>query len=862
MVIWFLNIEKANRVCLSSSPTILGLAGHFHSNNTLQVIGTHIKGCQQRWKSITVEKNATLIIARESIVEDGQYAVHPLDGSNVSITNSRFNKNYIALYFDDPVGEFFLNPFQGNTMECTAGLLPHYDPQDPNDGPWSFAGIYTNGQDFLSIGGQAGFANNFNSLRNGIITDGCNLTVRNSKFQNITDNNEYGTVEGFGIHAISATGAHTLRQQGFGQTGVLSFDNCFTAIFTDGMRVEQISDNNMLNLHTGIRVENGFEDVNIQHNAIDAGAYGIRVNQANPNTHLYIGYNTLQIRNPKGYGITLDEAGLAPSGGFDFAISGNVINLHSSLSRGIRLLSVNGASVRNNDVVALDNAANFIGYMVYGSWDNALLCNTSTGLGAASGMGIYAWDAENTAWSCNQVSDSRIGLYLNMGGWSPDMFIGTNFSNHYYGLQIGNGDGINPGELGPQHHTGNRWTGSYTWAGARHESNIQAVVQNSQFIVHLTTPPYHPSVSVVPPVQENDFFKTENGTPNSQCLSLFACPEDEFTGAPPEIKEVDSLIAGGAFDSPAFQAEFRWHAERYLYRKLERHPELVVQGSVIDTFFIEKAGQPVGQFQAVRQSIQGLYDLTPEDSAAVADNFASITGSLDEIAGIDSALVSATGQDSLLLVQQRDSAIEVLDSLTQAQDTLLSGIQVQRTANAGPVIAGNNAITVTEVFEQNEQTVNDIYLNTWAKGIFTFDSVQTASLENIAFQCPLTGGSAVFRARSLLLSAGEYDFGDDDVNCQGIGQRNSIDEGEFSDENNIKLYPNPTTGIVQVEWPVPSARGYIVLIDSYGKVVMEQRFSETSRVSFQTGQLPSGVYMFRVHFDDRRSHTLRVIVMR
>ncbi|MFQ5447626.1 MAG: hypothetical protein ACE5FF_11905, partial [Saprospiraceae bacterium] len=571
----------------------------------------------------------------------------------------------------------------------------------------------------------------------------------------------------------------------------------------------------------------------------------------------------LHIRNPKGYGITLNEAGLSPSDGFDFAINDNEINLHSSLNRGIRLLSVNGASVRNNDVVALDNAANFTGYMVYGSWDNTLLCNTSTGLGAASGMGIYAWDAENTAWSCNQVSDSRIGLYLNMGGWSPDMFIGTDFSNHYYGLQIDDGDGINSGELGPQHHTGNRWTGSYSGDGTRHESNDPQVVQNSQFIVHLTTPPYHPSVSVVPPVMQTDFFFTEVGTPNTQCLSPFACPEDEFTGAPLEIKGVDSLIAGGAFDSPAFQPEFRWLAERYLYRKLQRHPELVTQGPVIDTFFTEKAGQPVGQFQAVRQSIKGLYDLTPEDSAAVAGNFASITGKLDEIAGIDSALVNASGPDSLLLVQQRDTAIQVLDSLTLAQDTLLSGIQVQRTANAGPVIAGNNAITVTQAFEQNEQDVNNIFLNTLAKGVFTFDSIQQAELEGIAFQCPLTGGSAVFRARGFLALAGDYEF-DDKTICDTLGERSSSIEKTLKifKVNTLVLVPNPSNGVVTGYLPDEITGGVVTLTDYMGRQILALELigENVKQFTLDVQQLSAGIYHCTIRAEDGRLFMQSLVV--
>ncbi|TAK41768.1 MAG: hypothetical protein EPO28_08205, partial [Saprospiraceae bacterium] len=101
--------------------------------NTLRVISSHVRGCEKRWKSITVETGGTLQMFGDlgCLVEDGQYAVHPQHKSTVDIRFSRFNKNYTGLYFNDPVGEFTLLPFFGNRMYCTETLLPHYDDQDP-----------------------------------------------------------------------------------------------------------------------------------------------------------------------------------------------------------------------------------------------------------------------------------------------------------------------------------------------------------------------------------------------------------------------------------------------------------------------------------------------------------------------------------------------------------------------------------------------------------------------------------------------------------------------------------------------------------------------------------------------------------
>jgi hypothetical protein len=111
--------------------------------------------------------------------------------------------------------------------------------------------------------------------------------------------------------------------------------------------------------------------------------------------------------------------------------------------------------------------------------------------------------------------------------------------------------------------------------------------------------------------------------------------------------------------------------------------------------------------------------------------------------------------------------------LAQLNSALAESVLQTRSQQANAVIAQNNTIAVTEVFEQNEQAVNGIYLNTWAKGIFTFDSVQTVVLENIAVQCPLTGGSAVFRTTGA---------------AAVIASNNSIAADSIYDENEKTLH--------------------------------------------------------------------------
>ena len=80
----------------------------------------------------------------------------------------------------------------------------------------------------------------------------------------------------------------------------------------------------------------------------------------------------------------------------------------------------------------------------------------------------------------------------------------------------------------------------------------------------------------------------------------------------------------------------------------------------------------------------------------------------------------------------------------------------------------NSAIAVAEPFEDMEQRVNDIYLQTIASNVLELTNEQQFVLEFIANECPYTGGPAVFRARNMLMGYGEYIF--DDTACNNLSQ--------------------------------------------------------------------------------------------
>jgi hypothetical protein len=122
---------------------------------------------------------------------------------------------------------------------------------------------------------------------------------------------------------------------------------------------------------------------------------------------------------------------------------------------------------------------------------------------------------------------------------------------------------------------------------------------------------------------------------------------------------------------------------------------------------------------------------------------------------------------------------------------------------------------------------NSIFLNTIAKGNYSFDSTQQAQLESIAFQCPFKGGNAVYKARSLYVIIKDTTY-NDSLYCANAEKRSRFSDpenganeqlsGEGDKKKGFKLYPNPASNALFLDYSI-QMQGTLALFDSNGKEV-------------------------------------------
>jgi hypothetical protein len=160
-----------------------------------------------------------------------------------------------------------------------------------------------------------------------------------------------------------------------------------------------------------------------------------------------------------------------------------------------------------------------------------------------------------------------------------------------------------------------------------------------------------------------------------------------------------------------------------------------------------------------------------------------------------------------------------------------------------------------ELPENLEREMNDIYLNTLAKGILEFSASELVSLRQIAAHCPQEGGAAVHQARGMLSMVEDVNLLN--FNCVTNNSRSSIiQEGGSNDpeeiinaeEWDLILYPNPTNNTITLESNL-SLEDKIqkVIYNALGQKVKEITINEAmNTIDINVSSLLDGIYNIRL----------------
>ncbi len=199
------------------------------------------------------------------------------------------------------------------------------------------------------------------------------------------------------------------------------------------------------------------------------------------------------------------------------------------------------------------------------------------------------------------------------------------------------------------------------------------------------------------------------------------------------------------------------------------------------------------------------------------------------------------------------SAIGYLSEVDETVQTLVDTLEIDTNIVVQTITEAqnfNNNVLPDNAMEENEKTINNIYLNTIAIGNFEFTDSQKEIVSQISHQCPYIGGKYVFIARSILSYWLPNYYFDDKSLCNSTS-RQAITQVKTNNEfPSIKaiVYPNPTKGIFTLECNISNYSNVIVLIkDLAGKTIITKELNNKNIIhDFDSSELTNGIYILTV----------------
>lgn len=747
----------------------------WYDQNLGSLLRTTIDACGKMWKTIDVEPNAYLNIVNTDL-NDALYGTYLKDDAILTTDYLvSYNNNYIGIYNDledsksvanlNSTSFYYTGPFKENCSNCSGLRL--FDR--------TLAGVYLGNS---QINGNNVTAEN---LLNGIITYNSSLNLTSGHFYSILN---YGTLDN------GNPNGKAINTQGYAQSSVINyslFEDCNWAVYSKGVNCE-VNNSEMYNVLTGIQFDfSPGRSFKVFSNEIEAENLGINFCWTGEINTGSVSENNITLIGSNAIGIEINHT----NGTNLKLVKDNNIYLGPG-KIGIEHLASKGTSIAYNSVFSNStNAIENVGIGVFGGLDAYVLCNYLSSSMVCANKGLLVSQSANNLCLGNAADDWYYD-YQYVGTNSGTLFGSNAMDNANHGLCLGipNIGPLGGALIGVQEHTGNKWTGSFSGKAAKHYGSSQDR-DKSRFIINALDqqhPEYKPSNFLE--LTGDGWFENQSGTG----LNLI-CPNGVGSNDHPRIfpRSEDYLIAINGFDYGEDAGSRIWTSQRQLYREIAKQEEFSNLPMVYQNFYNNQTETSVGQFEHVERLIDSASLITSSLQKALDSiNAISDSFSIELFELLDSLLIET---DSLARLQLQ-AAIFVyqteFDTIAIAKNYLQLQIQNALYATLNQAIQHNAEISTDTIYEENQKSVNEIHLNMLLSDDWILDSTDQQIVNEIASQCALIGGDAVYRARAILNLFNHSVFNDDSICLQALDQNNS-GKNQDKDELQVFIQPNPVS---------------------------------------------------------------------
>ena len=499
------------------------------------------------------------------------------------------------------------------------------------------------------------------------------------------------------------------------------------------------------------------------------------------------------------------------------------------------------------DGMEVANTTNYAGIQLLGCYDTEVSCNTINGAAETypqkGQAAIRNVKGANPYISCNEVTKTTNGLLFSGESYGADVR-GNHIRKHKWGLHLDGTAIIDVQEL-----KGNLWYdvaqagGITAWYEVNDLQSGQSLFRVDPIVINMgnTWPP------TWSPYQ---WFQPFAG-PTYDCANDHHADYcDQFGREKCERCEnqLDKRIAADSLENDPYTEQSKWTLKGDLYAKLDGAPELRDSLPDMEVFYNAMQNEVIGQLKLVEDE-RGTLALVDSTVAAELQANQQQMGTILELVKATLAQLD----DSTLTTAQRQAIAATLAgyqqntaSLAEYNATAMQLARDTKVLTAENVRAANSALGATELTETNAKEVNEVYLATIGTEVDGFSTEQATTLFDIANQCPMVGGNAVFRARALYSLIDDDQQYDDELLClqQGIVVK-SLKQPAYA---TLNVIPNPASNEATLVLTEPlSDPGVFVVFDALGAEVLRYTVPvETLRYTMNTEALAPALYHYQV----------------
>ncbi|MBP7306337.1 MAG: hypothetical protein KA987_09515 [Saprospiraceae bacterium] len=836
--------------------------------------------CNRMWRGILVYGEGEVHVLHNSSIRDAQYGIEGRNGAVVESDFGDFTNNFVGIYLNnsgsgDPA---IITTTIINSNFTSSALHSGYSGQSPSvyTSGHGFAGIKLENVTYVDIGMGGTQPNNFTNLNCGITSYYTSLNLNNYFFSNIQNYDSYifpvTIAKGAAIGA-KGNGTHALTAVGY-NSGSSDIKDCIRGIMGDRMSM-RVNGNYMFNCDIGVYCGNGtLCTAYIRNNHLDCNIYGIQLLLNDNINPLIVENNTIDVgsrsaisigSSPHAIGIDVAETNKFNSHRY---IRENTISLHELADHGILTNGVSGYTIDHNYVTLYNLSTNLTGITIAKSDACQVNCNAVAGTTSTFGNSYQSafWieEAPSNTISCNTANDTRAGYTFAGGciGGTGTIYRANDIGTHDIGLHYrGTATRVDKQSL-----RGNYWYESSYPVYAALNDNNDSIATLDKYEVDLFGPrfPSDPMTNYPDTAQINplSFFSATNERDEicGKKIRQGDCIVEEGGGGGDEDKRIAQNLEG----SQDFDTETRWKLRSRLYEKLLNEPNYLDSDTVYSNFFYDLEGSSIEQVASLNKGVSDVYPNQSGLLQIINARNDNIQSNSNEIAKYDSLISVHEGEtyyiDSIKLL--KEGVISNTQYLVTLNNTSIALLKGAVSDEADILSVNNSQINASEIYELNEKDVNEVYLNYALKEDETTLITNYSLLFNIATQCPLSGGPAVYKARTLIRFLNSELRYNDELTCALAGNNYRKINIQENNKKSFSVFPNPANQSVQVYYSV-TVPSLLKVYNEIGILVFSQRLDPLINQSeINTMFLKNGIYHCRIDMDgDSSSDVVKLIIL-